>query len=150
MSKLYVAYGSNLNLNQMALRCPYAKIYSTGVLNNWELLYRGSPFNAHATIRKKKGNTVPVLVWEIQDYDEIQLDRYEGFPNYYFKQNVMVEINGCKKKAMIYIMNTHNVPGKPSKRYIETIKQGYIDNSFDLQYLDKTLKINSMECSSII
>lgn len=150
MSKLYVAYGSNLNLKQMSQRCPYAKIYSVGTLKNWELLYRGSSFNAHATIRKKKGSTVPVLVWEIQDYDEIRLDRYEGFPNYYFKQNVMVEMNGCKKKAMVYIMDIHNAPGRPSERYIETIRQGYIDNSFDLEYFNKTLEINTIECNSIM
>ena len=42
MEKLYVAYGSNLNIAQMALRCPTAHIYGTGLLNNWELIYRGS------------------------------------------------------------------------------------------------------------
>lgn len=52
MGKLYVAYGSNLNLKQMAYRCPSASIYSTGQLTNWELLYRGSATNSHATIAK--------------------------------------------------------------------------------------------------
>jgi hypothetical protein len=42
MKKLYVAYGSNLNIAQMALRCPTAHIYGTGLLNNWELIYRGT------------------------------------------------------------------------------------------------------------
>lgn len=31
MKKLYVAYGSNLNIAQMALRCPTAHIYGTGL-----------------------------------------------------------------------------------------------------------------------
>ena len=38
MSKrLYVAYGSNLNIQQMTSRCPGAKLYGTGVIENFEL-----------------------------------------------------------------------------------------------------------------
>lgn len=40
--KLYVAYGSNLNKEQMSHRCPDAKPVYTGYLENWELIYRGS------------------------------------------------------------------------------------------------------------
>ena len=39
--KLYVAYGSNLNKQQMRHRCPSAKPVYTGYLNNWELIYEG-------------------------------------------------------------------------------------------------------------
>ena len=86
MGKLYVAYGSNLNIAQMALRCPTARIHGTGQLNNWELIYRGSPVNSYATIHRKSGSRVPVVVWEIQEADEQSLDRYEGYPRFYFKQ----------------------------------------------------------------
>ena len=103
--RLYAAYGSNLNLSQMALRCPDSKIYGIGVLNNWELLFRGSPSNSHATIKRHYEKFVPVLVWSISEADEYHLDRYEGFPVYYCKKDVMVNIDGRKKKAMVYIMN---------------------------------------------
>ena len=83
MSKLYVAYGSNLNKEQMARRCPTAKIYGTGFLNNWELIYRGSKTGAYATIRRKKGSKLPVAVWKIEDIDERNLDIYEGYPKLY-------------------------------------------------------------------
>jgi gamma-glutamylcyclotransferase (GGCT)/AIG2-like uncharacterized protein YtfP len=145
--KLYIAYGSNLNLSQMAYRCPSAKIYGTGILNNWELLYKGHKNNSHATIGRKKGKKVPVLVWEITPSDEHQLDIYEGFPTYYYKQNIMVTIGGQKKKAMVYIMNKSRKPGKPSKSYIDTIYQGYVDNSFDLRFLSKSLETNAIECN---
>ncbi len=105
MGKLYIAYGSNLNLAQMAARCPSASIYAAGLLNNWELVYGGHKANSHATIIRKQGSTVPVLVWEIQPADEYRLDIYEGYPYYYFKKNIMVTIAGRKKKAMVYIMD---------------------------------------------
>lgn len=146
MGKLYVAYGSNLNLAQMAYRCPSACIYGVGRLNNWELVYRGNMVNSHATILRKQGSCVPVVLWDIEPEDERRLDIYEGYPRYYYKQNVMVEVDGCKKRAMVYIMDSKNRPGKPSATYIETIRQGYIDNNLDIRKFEESLKRNSIEC----
>lgn len=147
MRKLYIAYGSNLNLSQMAARCPSARIYAKGILNNWELVYRGTKTNSHATIEKKSGSIVPVLVWEIQPRDEYNLDIYEGYPHYYFKKNIIVDISGIKKKAMVYIMDEQQLPGRPSANYIETIRQGYIDNDMDVTILENSLKTNTIECT---
>lgn len=146
MEKLYIAYGSNLNLTQMTARCPSARVYAKGVLNNWELVYRGAKTNSHATIKRKTGSTVPVLVWEIQPRDEYRLDIYEGYPHYYFKKNIMVNIDGRKRKAMVYIMNERQLPGRPSSRYIETIRQGYTDNEMDISIFERSLEINFLEC----
>ena len=147
MEKLYIAYGSNLNLAQMAARCPSARVYAKGVLNNWELVYRGAERNSHATIERKPGATVPVLIWKIQPIDEYRLDIYEGYPRYYFKKNIMVDIEGRKKKAMVYIMDERRLPGRPSASYVETIRQGYIDNEMDISIFDKSLEVNSIECA---
>lgn len=150
MNKLYIAYGSNLNLSQMAARCPSATIYSTGLLNNWELIFRGSPTNSHATIRKCMGKTVPVLVWNIKPIDEKRLDIYEEYPVYYFKRDIMVNIDGKKKKAMVYVMNESQQPGRPSHQYVQTILQGYRDNNFNIETLTSALEINSIECKQIL
>ncbi len=147
MKKLYIAYGSNLNLAQMAARCPSARVYAKGVLNNWALVYRGAMTNSHATIIRKQGSTVPVLVWDIQPGDEYRLDIYEGYPHYYFKKDIMVNIDGRKKKAMVYIMDEQQLPGRPSDNYIETIRQGYINNDMDISILEKSLEANSIECA---
>lgn len=147
MKKLYIAYGSNLNLTQMTARCPSARVYAKGVLNNWELVYRGTKTNSHATIIKKQGSTVPVLVWEIQPKDEYFLDIYEGYPHYYFKKDIMLDIDSKKKKAMVYIMNKRQLPGRPSLHYIETIRQGYLDNDMNLAIFEKSLELNSIECT---
>ncbi|MCD8364708.1 MAG: gamma-glutamylcyclotransferase [Clostridiales bacterium] len=146
MKRLYVAYGSNLNIRQMASRCPSASVYAQGTLDNWELLFRGSPVNSHATIRKRQGCHVPVLVWNIEPADEKRLDRYEGYPAYYYKKDIMVNIDGHKKKAMVYIMNERFRAGRPSSSYVETIVQGYMDNGFDQSYLNDVLWENYQEC----
>lgn len=145
MSKLYIAYGSNLNVEQMSRRCPTARIYGSGFLNNWELVYRGSKTGAYATIKRKRNSVVPIVIWEIEKEDERNLDIYEGYPTFYFKQSVMVSLPQGKKKAMVYIMDTQKLPGRPSQMYINTIYEGYIDNNLNLEYLEKSLLLNETE-----
>ena len=79
--KTYLAYGSNMNMDQMAMRCPNAKVLGTGTLHNWELTFRGTRREGVATIEPKEGAKVGVLLWSITAECERSLDRYEGFPH---------------------------------------------------------------------
>lgn len=105
---LYVAYGSNLNVQQMSYRCPGATVAFTGYLINWKLLYRGSRTGSYATVKKQKGSRVPVAVWNIDSKNEKALDLYEGYPRFYKKRNVFVQLkNGTRKKAMICLLQLY-------------------------------------------
>ena len=84
--RYYIAYGSNLNVRQMRMRCPSARIIGTSVLKDYELLFKGSKTGSYLTVEKKSGVSVPVAVWEVTAEDEKALDRYEGFPNFYYKK----------------------------------------------------------------
>lgn len=140
MSKrLYVAYGSNLNIRQMKYRCPTAKLYGTGVIDNYELQFKGQPHGAFATIAPKDGSSVPIAVWEIQARDEMSLDRYEGYPSHYFKQNVPVQLDGEEVNAMVYIMNLKMGFGLPSPHYYQTVYEGYNDCGLNADVLNKAL-----------
>ncbi len=57
----------------------------------------------------------------------------------------MVNIGGKTKKAMAYIMNEQMLPGIPSANYVETIRQGYIDNDLDISVLEKSLEKISID-----
>ena len=39
--QLYIAYGSNINLEQMAFRCPHSKVVGVSEIKNFELEFRG-------------------------------------------------------------------------------------------------------------
>ncbi len=146
-STLYAAYGSNLNLRQMAQRCPTAKVMGGAKLAGYRLLFRGDRGGAVATVEKEKGCSVPVLVWKITPQDEVALDRYEGYPWLYRKETVKVRYKGKWVEAMIYIMNEGRPLGSPSRYYFEVIKEGYVNARFDLAIFVKAVRDST--CSTL-
>ena len=139
--RLYVAYGSNLNLEQMRYRCPTAKLVGTGVIKNCELQFKGFPTGAFATIGQKPGASVPVGVFDIQPMDERSLDRYEGYPSHYFKKTLPVQMtNGDKVNAMVYIINPKMQFGMPSSSYYCVVHQGYKDCGLDTKVLNEAVQ----------
>lgn len=139
--KLYVAYGSNLNLMQMAHRCPTAKVLGKGMIDDYKLAFWGV-----ATILEAPGENVPVGVWIIDKESEKALDIYEGFPNLYRKEWVDVQMyDGSVVKAMVYIMN-YGKGSVPNRYYYNTIREGYEDVGLDEKYLitayDESIEAN--------
>ena len=119
----YIAYGSNMVEEQMAHRCPNARLIGTGQLPNHRL-----EFYLHATVERSRarGASVPVAVWEIDDEDERSLDRYEGFPTYYTKHKRKVLMDdGSEIEGMVYIMNMIR-PLIPHANYYNGIRDAYI------------------------
>lgn len=139
--RYYIAYGSNLNVLQMKLRCPTARIIGTSYIKDYELLFKGSKTGSYLTIEKKKGEKVPVAIWETQESDELSLDRYEGCPHFYYKTEMTLPIKGIKsnkiriRKAYVYIMHEDRKLGIPSKDYVRTCYKGYMKFKFDPLYL---------------
>ena len=78
--RYYIAYGSNLNVGQMRMRCPGARIIGTSVVEGYRLLFKGSRTGSYLTIEPQEGASVPVAAWAVTEEDEEALDRYEGFP----------------------------------------------------------------------
>ena len=138
--RLYIAYGSNLNLPQMALRCPSAKTVGTAMLRDHELLFRGWKRGGVATVEPRAGSAVPVLVWDIKPKDEIALDRYEGFPNLYTKRMMDIELDGKAVSAMVYVMTPGHDAGYPSQYYLDVIAEGYKSAGFDPAVLDAAVE----------
>ena len=99
---LYFAYGSNINLEQMEHRCPDAQLVGPVTLQNYELQFRGSGF---ATVSPKKGSVVHGLLWKLTPKSEQALDRYEGYPRHYTKEQVSVRTtDDAAVSVMAYIM----------------------------------------------
>ena len=141
MKKYYLAYGSNLNIAQMQFRCPDAVIAGTAVIPDYELLFKGSLTGAYLTIEPKQGSHVPVGVWEVSLTDEFRLDRYEGFPSFYYKKEIRIPVKDIRTgkaklhDAFVYVMHEDRKLGVPTSFYMRTCLEGYRDFGFDTDFL---------------
>jgi len=142
--KLYLAYGSNLNKAQMAIRCPDAVPVGKTKIPGYHLVFRRGVL----TIEPCPGEFVPVAVWKISEEDEKSLDRYEGFPRFYVKQNFVIMLskkqNGVRPdeylEAMAYIMNDGFRIEAPRDYYLQTCAKGCDDFQIDKGQLFKAVK----------
>ena len=138
----YIAYGSNMVQEQMAYRCPDATLIGTGYIEGARL-----EFYLHATVEKtgKLRNRVPVAVWEISASDEKRLDRYEGYPSYYVKEEWPVRMDdGTVINGMIYIMKLiRHAP--PPLGYYRGIAEAY--HTLGLSRQVRTILIPALERS---
>ena len=171
----YLAYGSNLHKGQMAHRCPTAQPIGTIVVPGYQLMFRGGTKSAVATIEpvdslkdtsaassKPAGfnpeqtsvptqdKSVPAAIWAIQPSDERSLDVYEGYPFFYRKETLEVELNGRMIQAMAYVMNDGHPVNLPSRQYLDTIAVArHIDHliiQLDIRQgaLDKFVDLNKL------
>ncbi len=144
--KYYIAYGSNLNIPQMRMRCPGARIIGTSVIEDYELLFKGSKTGSYLTIERSVGASVPVAVWEVSEQNELALDHYEGFPDFYYKAEMVLPVKGIRTgkirqhRAFVYIMHEDRNLGLPSSSYVEICREGYRAFSFDENLLAEAIR----------
>ncbi len=142
--QLYLAYGSNLNVPQMAIRCPDAIIVASVMVEGYELLFRGGGSrSAVATIEPAANKRVPALIWAISESDEEALDYYEGYPRLYRKEILTVDIDGRPTEVMAYVMNEGYALGEPSSYYLDVIREGYNAAGFDDNILDEAVLLSA-------
>jgi len=146
--KLYAAYGSNLNMEQMRWRCPGAKVYGTAVLKDYRLLFKGSKSGSYLTVEHAPGFEVPLGIWKTSARDEANLDRYEGYPTFYYKKDLTLQVtdlsgNTRDETVYIYIMHEDRPLGMPHKTYVDTCVIGYFDFGFNCDILREALEVSA-------
>jgi hypothetical protein len=146
--KIYLAYGSNLNLEQMKLRCPEAKVLGGAVLEDYALVFRGGDDRAVADITPRQGGQVPALLWEITPSDEAALDLYEGWPRLYVKKTLTVIFGGKPIEAMAYVMSEGQSLGYPGRDYLWVIMRGYQTAGFDTETLMEAASRSAQKAGS--
>lgn len=128
--KLYLAYGSNCNVDQMESRCPLAIPVSGATLRGWQF-----KINARGVATITSGSDtdkVEGALWNLTAADEATLDRYEGVKtNAYTKVYLdVVTDDGETVEALVYI-DFAETSGTPREGYIETCIEGAREWSLD-------------------
>ncbi|CAN5218999.1 poly-gamma-glutamate hydrolase family protein [soil metagenome] len=122
---LYFAYGSNLCVQQMALRCPDAVAPdaaaprpATLADHDWLINERGV-----ATVEPFSGSRVHGVIWAVSDQDLATLDSAEGVPVRYRRDRMMVQTAAGPTPAWVYV-DHRTEPGPPRPGYLERIIDG--------------------------
>jgi gamma-glutamylcyclotransferase (GGCT)/AIG2-like uncharacterized protein YtfP len=139
MKRWYFGYGMNTNLDGMRQRCPKAICHGAAVLSNHKFVFR-----YHADIEECPGSQVHGVLWSITEDCERSLDMLEGYPYYYNKKEVIIESTHPlmnKFVAMVYFMNDQNGVKLPSDLYLNSLLEGYKENSVDTSQIYNALKL---------
>ena len=130
---LYLAYGMNTNVDQMASRCPDAISLGRVDIPDHRLVFRGV-----ADIEYSPGDVLQTVMWWITDDCELALDMLEGFPTFYGKKYFDINISNQnhKDKAMIYQMIGDRLDyAHPSNYYQYLLEEGYKDHGLELNQI---------------
>ena len=132
---LYAAYGTEVNQDFMHKLCRYAKLFGIGKIDGYRLVFEHSA-NIISDRNQDKSLDVPVLVWDVSEDDIERLDRYYDYPMLYESQAVNVNIDGHYISAYTYVLNKDTIDLEcPYSVYEDIMREGYIENGFDIEYL---------------
>ena len=145
-TKVYAAYGSNMNVAQMKKRCPQATVLGNGELLGYKLTFRGEKVG-YANVEVSTNGRVPVILWTITQECEVALDQYEEYPTLYKKEVVTIVTVDGEQEAMLYVMTKsyEDMPALPEEHYFEIIRQGYQDHEISITPLFKALEKTAIE-----
>jgi gamma-glutamylcyclotransferase len=159
---IYFGYGSNLWLHQMHIRCPTSKYLGVARLNKfkWIINDRGyanvvevkNDKNTKAEEKSGKSKFSEVvfgLVYSLEPADEARLDKNEGVPIAYTKENLSCDFWSAglasdpespnhgkvdtstpptlNRNMLVYIDRQRITPDEPRKEYIFRMNQGIED-----------------------
>jgi gamma-glutamylcyclotransferase len=117
---LYFGYGANTNKESMAHRCPGAVNLGPAKLYNWAFRFAG-----HADIIPEENAVTEGVLWLISAQHLADLDRFEGYPNYYQRKEMNVVNQGSLKACQVYYMNETVAESLPSTGYYDLLVKGY-------------------------
>lgn len=137
-NRLYFAYGSNLNLAQMARRCPAAQPVHPYRLADWRLVFR-----LGADIEPSNGNHVDGALWRITPACEDVLAYFEhNYRARVFQIDLDLPESGASRyDVMTYIRIYANGYKMPHPSYLARIRQGFEDFGHTSETLERALSL---------
>lgn len=136
LRKIYIAYGSNMDICRMMKRTKTSLYYGVGYIEGYRLTFQKSNTGYYANVIESKNlkDYVPVVFYQISELDEELLDYYEGYPLCYKKKMITAHTSDGKKlEGLIYTLPRKRQFGVPDGKYINLITNAYIALGFDYE-----------------
>ena len=135
MTHYYFAYGRNTNLNDMEHRCHGAVRIDNAWIDGYAFKWRTA-----ADIELATDNYVVGVLWALTDEHLASLDRFEGFPNYYFRQRVIAKTGQQEYLSWVYMMVNQGSESMPGDEYRTALFEGYDQNHLSTDQMELGLK----------
>jgi gamma-glutamylcyclotransferase (GGCT)/AIG2-like uncharacterized protein YtfP len=126
-----------MDMDSMAHRCPAAEPIDKAWLSGYKLVFR----RGVATVEPCKDEYVAGALWNITDECLASLDRFEGYPRWYGREEIVVETAEGITKALVYIMAPGFAEEGPGLYYLNTLLSGYADFKWGVDESNNLLKI---------
>lgn len=115
---LIFAYGANMDVAAMALRCPRSKPLGTARLMRHRLVAMREGW---LNVTRDAHSTVFGVLWDVALADVAALDRYEGVGEGLYVKNLQtVASDAGAKRALVYF-GANIGPGAARADYLETV-----------------------------
>lgn len=115
---LYFAYGSNMDREAMAVRCPRSRPVGLGKLPRHRFLITR---DGYASVARDPRRTVHGVVWDLALSDVPALDRYESIgTGLYTKITQPIVMKGGARRALVYLGRSA-VKGEPKPGYLQAV-----------------------------
>lgn len=118
---LYFAYGSNMDLDAMRLRCPRSRRLGLARLMRHRFYLMGR--TGYASVRRDPRSLVEGVLFDLAFADVPALDRYEDVAHglYTKAHQPVVLADGGSRRALIYFGSDGSEGGVPPKDYMEGV-----------------------------
>lgn len=134
---IYFAYGSNMDLAQMKVRCPGSDIIGIGQLSNYTMSFTRwsrSWKSGTADILPERGGIVHGVLYNLTLDGLKKLDKFADYPNSYVRQDVLVALGEEFLPAMTYVARRQGVYS-PSVSYMGKILHGALEHKLPQSYI---------------
>jgi len=146
---LYAAYGTNLDPERMAERCPHSPLHATGWLQGWRMTFGGEEHGwdgSLATIVEDPFEQVFVGVYDVTAEDASALDGWEAADSgLYRRTKVRVSTMTGEVVAWTYVLDAFE-GGLPSASYLGVLANAAEAASAPVDYV---AAIRARPCRSI-
>jgi hypothetical protein len=145
--QLYFAYGSNLDVAQMRLRCLEPRILGRATLSGYRLVFAGRSVRwegrGMATLVPVPGAWVDGVLYALSGRDVEELDDWEAFTTGYEHHPVVVrDEQGREVKAFVYMKRSGALrPNPPGARYLGVLRREYERLGFDMAPLELAARV---------
>lgn len=145
MTIRYFAYGSNLSREQMRDRCPTARLVGPAVLaghrigfSRYSAMWKGGV----ADVIDEPGHEVWGLLYELEADDLAALDRYEGYPDMYTRDQTTVETDdGAVAGVWVYRVRERLRHVPPTRIYLDVMLEAAEAFAFPAAYVEHLQRV---------